>query len=112
MKLTDIIKTVERYEDGVDAALCNTNGVVRGTKIILQNNETYIRTKRIDGSHKYTWSERFIELLISTLESGEYASFGKEERKIVDEYTQYINGTLTVVPEYILELDKKLGEMI
>ena len=112
MRLTDILPKTESYNTYWDRARCNANGIVTVAKSALQNKDTYIKTKLVDGTYEYTWNSEFIGMIIATLESGKYSTFGKEERKIVDEYIQYINGTLVTVPEYIYELDKKLGEMI
>lgn len=112
MKLSDMLAKVESYEEYGDRLLCNTNGIINATKRALQNKDTYTKVKKIDGSNRYIWNDEFIEMVISTLATGEYASFGSSEQTIMDEYIQYIsNGQNASTQEYIIALDIKLGEM-
>ena len=110
MKLSDILNKTETYATAEDRARCNDNGIVTVAKHELQEIDTYIRKKQIDGTYRYVWNDIFIAKLIRSIETGEYVDFGSEQRKIAEEYVIFlINGIQPSTPEYITSLDTKIG---
>ena len=110
MKLSDILNKTETYATDEDRARCNDNGIVTVAKHELQEIDTYIRKKQIDGTYKYVWNDIFVAKLITSIETGEYQSFGSEQRKIAEEYVIFlINGIQPNTPEYIIPLDTIIG---
>lgn len=112
MRLTDILQKTESYDTYGDRARCNSNGTITATKEALQENDTFIKRKQIDGTYKYYWNDTFINKLINSLATGEYDNFGVTEKTIAENYVKFVvDGQWAEMPEYIIPLDTWIGEI-
>lgn len=86
------------------------NDMLKISSEILQQDDAYYREERLDGTGIYTWSQRFIDMIILSFTEGKIANFSVKQRKLFDEYIQIIKDSgLATASEEIKALDTYLG---